>query len=74
MREIAPRRSDRREVGRSRSWSRRCLAGIGPLTQGFGEPLMSFLLLGSGELHREIEEAIGIPLRVALYETYELLR
>ncbi|WP_269077690.1 hypothetical protein [Sphingobium baderi] len=44
------------------------------MTQGFGEPFMPLLLLGSRELHGEIEEAIGIPLRVALYETYELLR
>ena len=35
---------------------------------------MTLLLLCSRQLHSKIEEAIGIPLRVALYKTYELLR
>ena len=50
------------------------MAGIGPLPKRLSQALVTLLLLCSRQLHSKIEESIGIPLRVALYEAYELLR
>ena len=46
---------------------------MGPLAKLFCEPDMTSLLLGRGQLHGEIEEAIGIAFCVTLNETDELL-
>lgn len=74
MREIPAGCCNRREVRRARRYLLSRLAGIGPLAQLLSKTLMALLLLCRRQLHREIEEAVGIPLRVALDETYELLR
>jgi hypothetical protein len=47
---------------------------IRPFTQLFRKPTVAALLFRRSKLHREIEEPLFVPLRMALYKPDKLLR